>query len=131
MSKRIIYFMLALLFILSSCTSVDSIFSTMKDGKIVDADEAPFILDQNFPNPFNPQTSIRYDLSKSMDVSLKVYTEDWQSIKTLIESSQSAGLYSVVFNGMDENDQPLPSGEYIYMMEAEGYTQIRKMRILK
>lgn len=88
---------------------------------------AEFRLDQNFPNPFNPLTVIRYHLSKNCRAELVVYNVLGQKIRTLFKGQQKAGSYSVQFNAAD-----LPSGVYIYRLSTDtGSRLIRKMLVVK
>ena len=110
-----------------SCTDENKITAAIQDGnELNEGDPVPFVLGQNYPNPFNPTTVIQYSLSLQMGVRLKVYSEDWQEVTTLVEATQGPGYYAVGFSATD-----IPSGEYYYTMEALGVTQIRCMRVIK
>lgn len=85
-----------------------------------------FSLEQNFPNPFNPTTSIGYSLPKAAAVSLKVYDLLGKEVRTLVSEYKGAGKYSVQFNV-----ESLPSGIYIYTLEAGNFRASRKLIILK
>lgn len=85
-----------------------------------------FSLKQNFPNPFNPTTNIKYALPKESRVSLKVYNLIGQEVKVLVNQVQPAGNYIVDFNAAN-----LPSGMYIYRLDAGSFNQTRKMTLLK
>jgi hypothetical protein len=87
---------------------------------------AEYSLLQNYPNPFNPSTVIYYQLSARSHVRLKVYNELGQEVATLVDGVQSAGEKSIRF---DANN--LPSGIYIYRLEAGTFTHSRKMLLLK
>ena len=83
-------------------------------------------LNQNYPNPFNPTTTIKFTIPKESHVVLKVYNTLGQEVKTLINEFKEAGTYSVNFSG--EN---LLTGMYFYRLEAGGFTQVKKMTLLK
>lgn len=85
-----------------------------------------FILLQNYPNPFNPSTAIQYVLPRSGFVSLKVYDVLGNDVATLVDGRQSAGTYSVVFNG-----SRFASGVYFYRLTAPGVNIVRKMLLEK
>jgi photosystem II stability/assembly factor-like uncharacterized protein len=85
-----------------------------------------FSLEQNFPNPFNPNTVISYSIPSSSNVKLKVYNELGQTVKILEHGYKNAGNYSVNFNAHD-----LPSGIYFYRLEAGEFMQVRKMMLVK
>ena len=85
-----------------------------------------FMLYQNYPNPFNPTTKIDYELSKSGFVTLKVYDAVGREVQALVNKNQSAGSYSVNFNGAK-----LSSGVYFYQLKTGNYTSIKKMILIK
>lgn len=95
-----------------------------------------FSLLQNYPNPFNPATTIRYELSANSFVTLKVYDVLGREVATLVNERQSAGSHSVVFSAVGGsasggNAGNLPSGMYIYKLEAGTYSATRKLLLLK
>ncbi len=98
-----------------------NIFNT---GQIIDPDN--FILYQNFPNPFNPETVIRYFLNKTDIVTLKIYDALGKEILTLVNSKQYAGSHSISFSGVN-----LPSGIYFYELTSGNYSEVKKMLLLK
>jgi hypothetical protein len=85
-----------------------------------------YSLEQNFPNPFNPSTTIRYSLPEEGFVKLIVYNMLGEEIVTLVNSTQKAGMYEVTFNA--EN---LSSGVYLYRLETSDFTISRKLLLLK
>lgn len=85
-----------------------------------------YTLDQNYPNPFNPTTEIRYTLAVSTRVKLQVYDLLGQRVATLVDAVQQPGVHSVRFDAQD-----LPSGTYLYRLEAEGFGSIKKMVLLR
>ena len=92
-----------------------------------------FALHQNFPNPFNPDTTIKYDLAESADVTLQIYNVLGQVIRTLVASEvQNAGRYQIRWNGMDDRGVPVSSGIYFYQISADGkFSDVRKLMLLK
>ncbi|MCY3683297.1 MAG: T9SS type A sorting domain-containing protein [Gemmatimonadetes bacterium] len=92
-----------------------------------------FALHQNFPNPFNPDTTIKYDLAESADVTLQVYNVLGQVVRTLVASeAQNAGRYQIRWNGMDDRGVPVSSGIYFYQISADGkFSDVRKLMLLK
>jgi photosystem II stability/assembly factor-like uncharacterized protein len=74
-----------------------------------------FSLEQNFPNPFNPETIIKYQIPKTSFIKLKVFDMLGRDVKKLVHSTQSAGTYNVTFDASD-----LSSGIYFYTLEADG-----------
>jgi hypothetical protein len=85
-----------------------------------------FSLYQNFPNPFNPTTQIRFDLAKSGLVKLNVYDISGKLVSTLINSTYSAGKYSTEFDAKN-----FASGIYFYKLETPDFTSIKKMILVK
>lgn len=85
-----------------------------------------FMLKQNYPNPFNPSTTISYNIAKKERVSLKVYDMMGKELYTLVNRTQDAGVYNIVFNAA-----PLSSGVYFYKLETENFTDTKKMIIVK
>lgn len=94
-----------------------------------DAGSVPvsFVLHQNFPNPFNPETTIKYEISRQTHVVLKVMNLLGQEVRTLIDEEQSPGLYEVRWDGKDNHGQRVASGAYLYRMESKDFVQVRKM----
>jgi type IX secretion system substrate protein len=87
---------------------------------------AHFKLDQNFPNPFNPSTSVRYELPFEGRVTLTVYNILGQQVKTLLDEVRHAGFRTVEFDGAK-----LPTGMYLYRLTAGGFTDFKKMLIVR
>jgi hypothetical protein len=85
-----------------------------------------FTLEQNYPNPFNPSTKISYQLPVRGNVTLRVFNSLGEEIRTLIDEQKDAGNYEIEFNASD-----LPSGIYIYKINAGNYTAVKKMILLK
>jgi hypothetical protein len=85
-----------------------------------------FKLGQNFPNPFNPTTSIRYEISSTQFVTLEVYDVLGREVATLVNEEKPAGTYKVDFNASS-----LSSGVYIYTLKVNGVTISRQMILLK
>ncbi len=88
-------------------------------------------LHQNFPNPFNPETSISYTLPGRSQVLLRIYNVRGELVRTLVDSDQTAGAKSVVWDGHDDLGQPSASGVYLYEIEAAGFTQVKRMVLLR
>jgi surface protein len=91
-----------------------------------DALPTEFALNQNFPNPFNPSTTIRYALPEAAQVRLEVFTVTGQRVAVLASGEQNAGWHTVAFDGSS-----LASGVYIYRLQAGGFVQTRKLMLIK
>ncbi len=88
-------------------------------------------LQGNFPNPFNPTTTIRYALEASSEVTLKVYNTLGQEVITLVSAQRNAGQHSVVWDGRNAQGEHVASGIYIYRLVAGDYVQTRKLMFNK
>ncbi len=88
-------------------------------------------LKNNYPNPFNPSTSIAFDLSQPENVCIDIYNVKGQKVKTLTNQFYQAGSHSVMWNGQDDNNQNVSSGIYFFNMRSGKYTSTRKMILLK
>jgi hypothetical protein len=87
---------------------------------------ADFILQQNFPNPFNPETQIRYSVPRSGYISLKLYNLLGQEVATLFEGIRQPGNYETVLNG-----RGLSSGMYLCRLSANNFSEMKKLILLK
>ncbi len=96
-----------------------------------DATPQHFGLEQNFPNPFNGQTAIRYTLDRAQEVELKVYTLTGQHVATLISGLRSAGRHMLHWDGRDGQGHPLASGLYLYQLRAGSERQTRKLLLVR
>jgi hypothetical protein len=85
-----------------------------------------FTLEQNFPNPFNPATMIRYQLPAMREVHLVVYDILGREIQTLVNQRQTTGTYTVTFNASS-----LATGVYFYRLTAGNFVQTRKLLLLR
>jgi len=90
-----------------------------------------FALEQNFPNPFNPSTTIRYQIPNDNHVNLVIYNVQGQRIRTLVSSEQKAGYYQIVWDGRNEAGQTVSSGLYLYRVQAGSFVATQKMLMLK
>ena len=90
-----------------------------------------FALFQNYPNPFNPSTIIHYALPKISNVTVAIYNSIGQKVSTLVNQKQSAGNYSVNWNGVDNYGNYVSSGVYFYQIKAGDFVQTRKMMLMK
>jgi hypothetical protein len=88
-------------------------------------------LHPNYPNPFNPRTTINYDLPVADQVHLTVYNLTGQQVRILIDGPQPAGRHSAVWNGMDDSGSKVGSGVYLFRLETTGSILVRKMLLIK
>ena len=91
-----------------------------------------FSLADNFPNPFNPATTIQYALPQAADVELTVYNVVGQPVRTLVAEHQSAGRYAVEWDATNDSGHSLSSGMYFYRLQAGAeFHEVKKMLLLK
>jgi len=88
-------------------------------------------LHPNYPNPFNPETTISYSLEHSGNVKIEVYNVKGQLVRTLINEAQNAGKHSAVWNGRDDHNRSVASGIYYYRLTAGSFTSTKKMVLMK
>ncbi len=88
-------------------------------------------LHANYPNPFNPSTTIQFDISQECPVNLSIYNPKGQLVKTLFNGIKAAGSYSMVWNGTDESNVPQPSGVYFYKLHYNKKQIYKKMLMMK
>ena len=92
---------------------------------------AIFTLHQNFPNPFNPITTLRYDLPLDALVTLSIYDMLGRKITQLVSTNQEAGFKSVQWDATDSKGRPVSAGVYLYQIQAGVFVQTKKMVLLK
>ncbi len=85
----------------------------------------------NYPNPFNPQTTIRFDVAFSADIRITIFNTLGQRIKTVAQGFYSTGSYDVVWDGRDQSGKRVASGIYFYRMESDGFTESKRMMLIK
>jgi beta-glucanase (GH16 family) len=86
---------------------------------------------QNFPNPFNPITTLRYDLPEQGFVTITIYDMLGREIRTLVNATQYAGFKSVIWDATNNQGVPVSAGVYLYKIQAGEFVQTRKMVLLK
>jgi uncharacterized membrane protein len=97
------------------------------DDPIIAATE----LGRNYPNPFNPATTIAFSLKEAGQVTINVYDIRGSLVRTLVDSYLDAAHHTVVWDGMDNRGRNVSSGVYFYRMVTEEYTETRKMIMMK
>jgi hypothetical protein len=90
-----------------------------------------FALGNNYPNPFNPATTIKYQLPEATDVRLEIFNVVGQVVRTLVADPQDAGRYTVQWDATNDGGQPLSSGIYFYRLHAGEFQEVNKMLLLK
>ena len=113
------------LFGYGDCDQLD--FLNVMDFEVVDN----YKLINNYPNPFNPVTTLRYDLPENVHVNITIYDMLGRQIKNLINQTQDAGYRSVRWNATDDYGKPVSAGIYLYQIQAGEFVQTKKMVLLK
>ena len=90
-----------------------------------------FFLYQNYPNPFNSATEIRYHLPLQKNVKLTIYNLLGQPVQVLVKQKQPAGSYSYTWDGTDFRGEKVPTGLYLYTIEADYWKLTKKMMLLQ
>ena len=85
----------------------------------------------NFPNPFNPQTTIRYSLAFAGEVTLEIFNLKGQRVRSYTPGAQAAGNHAFVWNGTDDQGLGVASGIYFYRLSSPKFSQSRKMILMK
>ena len=103
---------------------------------VTDTEEEPdlpttFMLHPNYPNPFNPATTLRFEMQRTADVSLHIYDLLGRVVHTLAEGPRVAGVHEVAWNGRDASGAVVPSGLYLARMEMAGQVQTRSLLLIK
>ncbi len=88
-------------------------------------------LGQNFPNPFNPQTTIAFDLPRAGQVRLEIVDLRGRHVRTLVNEARAAGSHTVLWNGVDDAGQRVASGTYVYRLTTDSLVQSKTMNLVK
>ena len=90
-----------------------------------------FALHENYPNPFNPTTTLRFDLPEVSSITLTIYNMLGQKVKTFNMNDTPAGFHSIKWNAINDYGDPVGAGVYLYQLRANQYLETRKMVLLK
>lgn len=112
----------------SNEAEVSNLVTALDDGPGL---PATFALEQNFPNPFTPHTTIPYRLSATTDVRLDLYDLRGRHIRTLVHQNQPAGIYAARWDGRTETGTFAPSGVYFYRIRTPQFEQTRALLLLR
>ena len=92
---------------------------------------AEFVLKENYPNPFNPETRIEFALPKDQNVAIMVFNQIGQLVNTLYDAKLGAGYHTISWNGKNDAGMQMPSGTYFLYFQAEDYRATQKMLMVK
>jgi len=102
------------------------------DGPTLSAEDGPRALSlSHSPNPFNPSARIVFELPRSAEDTLTVYSATGAEVRTLVSGYYPAGRHDVVWEGRDDDGRAVASGIYFYRLTAGGETQTKKMVLIK
>ena len=90
-----------------------------------------FALHENYPNPFNPTTTLRFDLPEVSNITLTIYNMLGQKVRTFNYQNTSAGYHSVTWNATNDYGDPVGAGVYLYQLQTKDFVKTRKMVLLK
>jgi hypothetical protein len=90
-----------------------------------------YTLAQNFPNPFNPTTTIEYSIPTAGHTTLAIYNLAGQKVRTLVNNVQSPSFYKVVWDGKNDNGMTVATGTYFYKLVSGNYSKNVKMTLIK
>jgi len=90
-----------------------------------------FALHENYPNPFNPSTTLRFDLPEVSSITLTIYNMLGQKVRTFDYQNTSAGYHSVKWNATNDYGDPVGAGIYLYQLQTKDFVKTRKMVLLK
>ena len=105
--------------------------TSIEDGQTSETVIKTFALLQNYPNPFNPSTTIEYQIPNTGDVEIKIYNINGELVKTLLVQQQTAGSYTVDWDGKNGYGQTVSSGMYIYRVVFGSSVLAKKMLLIK
>ena len=117
--------------ILAGANGVAIEAESSSNGVVVAGIPTETSLEKNYPNPFNPSTTIPVKLSEAGYISLKIYDMSGSLVKTLASDYRDAGSYDVIWNGLNNDGQKVASGQYILQMSAPNYNKTQQMTFLK
>jgi tetratricopeptide (TPR) repeat protein len=112
----------------------EALVSYLLDKDSSHTDSSPAIvttIENNYPNPFNPSTTIKYSLENDSTCKIEVFNIKGQKVYTLVNGVHAKGLHSVVWNGKDNQGRTVGSGVYFYKLTTPGKSMVKKMLLLK
>ncbi len=118
--------------------SLDEIIFTLNEGTGIvnvdgEKDTVPltYELSDNYPNPFNPTTTISYAVPVSNNVTIEIYNAIGAKVRTLVDRYVTAGHYKATWDGKNDQGQSVPSGTYFYKMHSSHFNTVKKMTLIK
>ena len=112
---------------------LDTTVSDVSRRSLAEKNKLPqeYTLSENYPNPFNPTTTIRYNLPVSTHIRLTIYDQLGRHVRTLVDVQQAAGQFQTSWNGLDEGGVPAAAGMYFCQMKTVNFTKVIKLALVK
>ena len=119
--------------VMSDICWIDTISFGIGEQLNIDEESIPkeFSLNNSYPNPFNPITTLSYQLPKDAMVNITIFDMMGRIVNNLVSIRQDAGYKSIQWNAMNNTGQPVSAGVYLYTIEAGQFRQTKKMVLLK
>jgi hypothetical protein len=119
--------------LVNASVSIDNVISAVDKLESVTVKAIPtvYALSQNFPNPFNPTTTIEYSIPQSGNVNLVIYNMAGQKVRTLVNENQPASYKKVVWDGKNDMGETVGAGMYFYKLVSGNFSKIQKMTLIK
>lgn len=121
----------------NSSTSGDHIYTISSAWAEGTASPAPLPalagaeLRSNYPNPFNPRTTLVFEMARGQEAQLAIYSVDGRLVKQLVSGFQAEGRHEVAWDGLDRDGRAVPSGTYLYRLVTAGLAQTRTMTLVR
>jgi len=109
----------------------DQLWVETKIAELISLIPNQFVLNDNYPNPFNPITTIKYEIPNDGKVLLIIYNILGQEVITLVNNEQWAGKYNVRWNGINQYGNQVSTGTYFYFLKTKNNQSVKKMLFLK
>ena len=106
-------------------------FTDIKEEKLAITLLSSFVLSQNYPNPFNPTTNIQYTIPTSGEVLVNIFNIQGRLIRTLLQSFQTAGNHTIVWDSRNNNGNTVSSGTYFCQVSFKNNSLVKKLLLLK
>lgn len=109
---------------------INGLYTDVEDNNSASLPET-FWLSCNYPNPFNPVTTIEYGLPRRSHVTIEIYNILGRTVRSLVDREESAGWYAITWDGMNDDGESVATGIYLYRLKAGDYIETKRMLLLK
>lgn len=114
----------------SDTLTIDTV-TDIRSESVAENTPKKFFLYPAYPNPFNPATTIRYDVRNTSEVRIEIFNVLGQKVRTLVDEQKLAGTYTAVWDGQNDSGEAVASGVYLYRMVAKQFVTSRKLLLLR